>query len=85
MSSPLLSLPEFCRVFCEYFEFDAESVGATTRLVDDLAFDSVMFLEVILMFEEVAVHSVPEDLADALITVADVHHYYMVYSGESAS
>ena len=78
-----LALERFILVFEDYFGFPANSIGPTSRLLDDLGFDSLEMMEVILLLDSVSDSLVPLELVDSIATVSDVHHWMTVYAGRS--
>lgn len=79
-----ISLDAFVAVFCDYFALDGTSVEGTSRLADDLGFDSLEMLEVLMLLDDVADTTVPVELAASLTTVADVWHWTIVFAQRSS-
>jgi len=67
-------------VFADSFALPA-GVGAGTRLLDDLGFDSLQMFEIALLLEDTGGHIVPDGVLNALVTIGDVYDTYVLYSG----
>ena len=49
-----VSIERFTVVIADYFELDPAEVTPAATLVDDLEFDSIMFLEIAMLLEDLA-------------------------------
>ncbi len=78
MRSHLLDFDEFCDALAR--ELDLPAIAANgrddTRLVDDLAFDSLLTFEMLLVVEASAGVMLPDALVGQLITLGDVYDVY---------
>jgi acyl carrier protein len=79
----VMSIDQFVIAFCEFFSRDAATVDRTSRLVDDLAFDSIEYAELLILLDEIAGYTVPEEMLEALASVDDVYIAYCNYSAHS--
>jgi acyl carrier protein len=77
---PVTEFAEFAHILAEHFGIVTAIVGAT-RLKEDLGFDSLKHLELVVFLEEVGGHEVPTAVEKRLITVGDVFDVYTTYLG----
>ncbi len=63
---------DFTRAFATYFGLEGYVLAPNTRLVEDLAFDSIGVLEAVMWVEAQLGSEVPEDSLDSLVTVGEV-------------
>jgi acyl carrier protein len=84
MVSGVASEQSFQKIFGDFFELDPTEVSLDARLVDDLGFDSIMFLEIALLLEAYADQAVDDDLLSSLLTVGDVYHYYATFKSRAS-
>jgi acyl carrier protein len=77
VSQPL-DFNQFCDVLAAELDFPAMTINASedTRLVEDLAFDSVLTFELLLVVEARAGVMLPEALIGQLKTLGDVYDVY---------
>jgi acyl carrier protein len=77
MSHPL-DFDEFCDILAMELELPAMTMTANddTRLVDDLAFDSLLTFEMLLVVESWAGVMLPDALLGQLKTLGDVYDVY---------
>jgi acyl carrier protein len=71
-----ITLAEFCRGLESYFGFGPFEIDPDDELAADLGFDSVMYVELVLMLEEAAGHTLSEQALDSLRTVDDVWLFF---------
>ncbi|MDZ4826012.1 MAG: acyl carrier protein [Actinomycetota bacterium] len=76
MSLPLLEFDAFWEVLLAELELPVVAVVPDTLLRDDLAFDSVLTFELLLVVEDLAGVMLPEQLLGQLVTVGDVYNVY---------
>lgn len=62
----------FMDALARYFDLESDRVVPSARLVEDLAFDSLMIFELQVFLEELFPHEVTEDLLESIETVADL-------------
>jgi acyl carrier protein len=80
VSSAPLTYGEFSSTLADYFEIPIESFGERAHLIDDLGFDSVMFVELTFMLEAVAGHELAIGATAGLATLSDVYNMYTQFS-----
>lgn len=68
------AFPDFARALGQRLELDGTSWTADDLLVDQLAWDSLVAMEVVAWLEEQGIH-LPEELLGELRTLGDLHHY----------
>jgi acyl carrier protein len=75
------SFEVFLKAFTGYFELELgpQDLAPSTRLVEDLGFDSIAMFELILLLEDLAGFEIPEQVASDLKDLGDVHHYTAAY------
>jgi acyl carrier protein len=56
-----------------------------SRLSEDLDFDSLQRLEILMLLEDTGGHEVPEHVQRRLETIQDVYEVYALYCGHSRS
>jgi len=72
----VLPFDEFCRRLLAELELPPAPLAEETRLVDDLAFDSVLTFELLLVVEDWIGVVLPDGLIGQLLTVGDVYDVY---------
>ncbi len=75
MPTDVMPIDAFCRLLGERFKLGDAALTPATSFLDDLAFDSLRLLELVLFFEELGV-DVPEAMAWDIVTVGDAYEYY---------
>jgi acyl carrier protein len=70
---------EFLDLLREYFGLPEEA-ALDARLGEDLGFDSLQYMELLIMLEEIGNHPVPPAVARGLLTLRDVYDTYVTYS-----
>jgi acyl carrier protein len=75
-----LEFAKFAGILGDYFQFDASRITPDTQLGEELGFDSIMFLECVLMLEELAGHMIDDGAIEQIRTVGELHSLYMEYS-----
>ena len=70
-----IPLDDFIAVFAGYFSVSAE-IHPTSRLIEDLAFDSLLMLEVWDFLCDVHNADLPIDTLQSLTTIEDIHYFY---------
>lgn len=60
-----------------YFELEPGTIHADSHLADDLAFDSIMVRECMLMIEDLAGHPIDEAALREVRTVRDLYNFYI--------
>jgi len=81
--SELLSFQDFGDRLLGELELVSLDLGDETRLVDDLGFDSVLTLEMLLVVEEWIGVMLPEALVGQFRTMGDVYAVYRARSSET--
>ena len=76
LTSDTLALDAFADALFAELELPPVGGCADTRLVDDLAFDSVLLFELLLVIEDWIGVLLPEALLGQLVTVGDVYEVY---------
>ena len=67
----------FAAAIANYFEIQELLLDGETLLVEDLGFDSIMYLEIVCLLEDVAGRPIDDGLVASLRTVGDLHHFYI--------
>ncbi len=73
-ASSLVAFPDFARALGQRLELDSTGWNQNDLLVDRLAWDSLVAVEVVAWLAEQGVH-LPDELLAELRTLGDVHHY----------
>lgn len=76
-----MDLDRFVGVFEKFFGYAAGEIDSSARLREDLGFDSLEMIEVVILLDTVADSLVPMELVESISTVADVHQWMTVYAG----
>jgi RimJ/RimL family protein N-acetyltransferase/acyl carrier protein len=77
---PTRQIPDFTAFLSELgdaIDLDLTGADRTTRLVDDLGWDSLTMLEALAVLDRYDV-ALPDDLIGELRTIGDIHHYLRV-------
>jgi acyl carrier protein len=78
------SIDEFWAGISEAMRGESIHVEASTSLGDDLGFDSLDMLELVVVMEDLGA-PIPEDCVSILETVGDVYHHYVVRTAVRAA
>ena len=71
---------EFLSFFCAEMELDTSQVGSTSRLADDLGFDSVQMFEMLGLIRQIG-SLIPESALTSCVTIEDIYFNYLQYQG----
>lgn len=74
---PVVDFATFAAVVAEGFALPVELFDADARLVDDIGFDSLMFVELAEMLSDAAGHWVADEAVASLVTVGDVYRFWL--------
>ncbi len=72
----VLSFDGFCAALVAELSLAATALQPSSRLVDDLRFDSLLTFELVLVIEDLAHAMLPEELIGQLVTLDDAYHVY---------
>jgi acyl carrier protein len=78
----VLSQEAFTEYLASELELEADRLAPEIRFLEDLGFDSIQFLELVLVVEDLGV-DFPEELIASINTVADAYAWYSTIASRS--